>query len=420
MPAPYLNKSFYVALLSGVVLAGVSGTTHAAGFYIQEQSVRGLGYAFAGSTTNLGDASTIYFNPAGMTKLAGTQAQAGVNLLIPSSKLTDTGSTLSGAPITSSGNGGNPYDPTPVPNGFFSHELGSGFWVGVGVTAPFGLANEYNDNWFGRYDSTKTELTAIDIQPTIAYQVNDMLSVGVGLNIQHADADLRSAVTNGVTEGESRLTGDDWGFGYTIGVQAKPFERTTLGVSYRSEIHYQLDGKLDIAGVAGLNESSGASANLNLPDQLALGMTHQCTDRLSMSAQATWFGWNNFEKIQAIRDVGTIASTVTQNYQTTWAFAVGGEYMLNDAWTLRAGIQYDETPTTDEYRTSRTPDGDRTWVSTGATWGLTDKIDLDLAATYIHISEETIDVRRNANLARVRADTEGHVGILALGMTYKF
>ena len=425
-----------LSLLSAAALVGVSVQAEAAGFYIQEQSVRGLGSAFSGSVSNLSDPSTIYFNPAGMTKLEGMQAQAGVNLLIPNSEVKNNGSTAAQTTVVG-GPSGNPYDPTPVPNGFLSYQVNDRIWAGVGVTAPFGLGSDYGDNWFGRFDSTKTELAVIDIQPTIAYKVNDFISLGAGLNIAHSSADLRNRVQLGVgqaNEGYSRLTGDDWGFGYSFGVQLKPLPTTTIGINYKSEVHHELDGKIRVStgpgagagaiAAAAANTSNG-SAKLVTPDHLTFGLAHQVNSRLTVQGQATWFGWNNFGSIDAYRDSGALASSVQQNYQTTWAYALGAEYMASDKWMLRAGVQFDETPTTDEYRTSRTPDGDRTWLSMGATYALTPKIDLDLAGTYIFVEDGTINLNRGGSplglaAGNMRAKTEGNVAIIATGVSYKF
>lgn len=412
------EKSVRLGFFSALALTCIAAPVNAAGFFIQEQSVSGLGAAFSGSVSNLHDPSTIFFNPAGLTRLDGIQAQAAVNVLMPRSKLTDTGSTSPGT-----GNGGNPYDPTPVPNGFISYEIGHNLWAGLGLTAPFGLGNKYDDGWFGRFDSTKTELTVFDIQPTLAYRVNDMLSFGVGLNAQRSDADLQSIVNFGLGEYTSRLKGDDWGYGYSLGVQFTPWAATTIGVNYKSAVHHTLDGKVAVTSPAGAlftALSSDATAKLVTPDHLTMGLAHHVTDRLTVQGQTTWFGWNNFDNITAVRASGAVASRVEQNYQTSWAFAGGAEYILNDQWTLRGGLQFDQTPTTDEYRTSRTPDGDRTWVSMGATYGLNEKINLDMAATYISLKDEEINVLRNGGAVRVKADTEGSVGILALGFTYKF
>ncbi len=423
--------SFKRTLLMATVAIVVSGSAHradAAGFYIQEQSVQGLGAAFSGSASNLHDPSTIYFNPAGMSQLSGTQMQAGAHLLVPTSKINDRGTTAP-ATATLGGKSGNPYDPTPVPNGFISAELGHGFWGGIGITAPFGLANEYKNGWFGRFDSTKTELTVIDVQPTIAYKINDMISIGAGVNFQHSDADLQNKVMLGAaTEGTSRLTGDDWGYGYSFGIQIKPIESTTIGLNYKSEVHHHLDGQIRVTNdatgaiVGAGTTSTPGTAKLTTPDHLTLGISHKVNDRWTVQGQATWFGWNNFDNITAIRDSGAQASRVDQNYQTTWAFAAGAEYAYSDAWTFRGGVQFDETPTTDLYRTSRTPDGDRTWLSLGATYNVTPAWDVDMAATYIFIKDEDINLTRATATgnAVIRGETEGSVGILALAATYKF
>ena len=143
------NRILRVSLLSAVCIAALSSGANAAGFYLQEQSVRGLGSAFSGSTTNLDDASTIFFNPAGMTKLDGLQAQGGVHVLLPSSDLDDTGTTSGpsgGLPV--GGDSSNPYSASPVPNGFLSYQVSDKLWAGIGLTAPYGLSSEYDAGWF--------------------------------------------------------------------------------------------------------------------------------------------------------------------------------------------------------------------------------------------------------------------------------
>ncbi|MEM9469123.1 MAG: outer membrane protein transport protein [Pseudomonadota bacterium] len=418
-----LKKSLFIsAAIAGICLG--SAQSYAAGFYIQEQSVKGLGSAFAGSSTNLNDASTVYFNPAGMTKLEGMQMNVGAHLLIPSADLTDTGTTGVGAGAgiaIGTEDGGNPYSPSPVPNLFFATPLyDTGVWAGIGVTAPFGLANDYDDGWFGRFDSTETELTTINVSPALAFEATEWLSVGGGIDIQYADAELKSAVSNVVSEGESKLEGDDISIGYNIGLQANPMENTTIGIHYRSAMSHELDGRISVQGLSAGNFDVSGTADLNLPDIATFGLSHDVNDKLTLMGQATWFGWNNFEDITAVSDAGTVLSSVIQNYQTTWAFAIGAEYDVNEDWTVRAGYQYDGTPTTDEYRTSRTPDGDRNWFSLGASYDISENFELDMAATYIDISEESISLSRNSNLINMEADTDGSVGILALGLNYKF
>ncbi|MAZ76943.1 MAG: outer membrane transport family protein [Micavibrio sp.] len=409
---------FLPAFLSGVLF--IAPHTYAAGFYIQEQSVKGLGSAFSNSVTSLKDASTVFFNPAGMTDLEGAQINIGTHILFPSANLTNTGSTFFGAPIASN-NGGNPYSATPVPNFYATTPLlDNKIWMGLGINAPFGLANDYNDGWFGRYDSTKTELTTINISPVMAFKATDWLSIGGGLDAQYTDAVLESAISNVVSEGVSKLEGDDWSFGYNIGIKLKPLKNTTIGAHYRSAISHTLDGRISVQGLSAGNFNIAGTANLNLPDIATFGVTQDISDRFKVFGQAAWFGWNNFEDIHAKNTTGGTISNIKQNYQTTWTFAVGGEYDINEDWTVRAGYQYDATPTRDLYRTSRTPDGDRNWFSTGATYNIRPNLELDMAATYIDISSEKINLNRNSGLANITANTDGSVGILALGLNYKF
>ncbi len=422
-------KHLAYAGLTASLLFCTSQSAQAAGFYIQEQSVKGLGYAFSGSTTSIDDASTLYFNPAGMTKLEGSQINAGVHLLLPKADLTDTGTTVPFGAAVGTDDGGNPYDPTPIPNLYAVTPLdiqNHTVWAGIGVTAPFGLGSDYGETWFGRFDSTETDLKTINIQPSLAVQATEWLSIGGGIDIQYADAELKSIANPGTGEGVSTLKGDDWTVGYNIGLLLEPVQGTEIGLHYRSGISHELDGRISFVNGTASNFDVAGSADLDLPDLATFGIAHDITPRTRIMGQATWFGWSNFQDIDAISDTGAVdPDPIVQDYQDTWAFAIGAEHDLNDRWTVRAGYQFDETPTTDQFRTSRTPDGDRNWFSGGATYKVNDKLDLDFAATYIDVEDGTINVNRNASapaIARsdISADTDGYVGIVAVGLTYKF
>ncbi len=414
----YSKKLLSLLALTALSTSAATLSANAAGFYIQEQSVKGLGAAFSGSTTSIDDASTVYFNPAGMTKLDRPQINAGVNLIIPNADIDNTGTTVpAGNTLVSKD---NPYDPTPVPNLYAVAPINDQIWVGLGVSAPFGLGSDYGENSFNRYDSTETELKTINVQPSIAYKATDWFAIGGGIDIQYADAELKSTVTNGGGTGINTLQGDDINVGYNIGVLVKPIESTEIGLHYRSSVSHKLDGKIKIEGLAAGNFDIPGSANLVLPDIATLGVAHDINDQWRVMGQATYFGWNKFEEIRAVSDNGTVNSATTQDYDNTMAFAIGAEYAHNDKLTLRAGYQFDETPTTDQFRTTRTPDGDRNWFSGGATYKLKDNVELDFAATYIDVDKGTINVSRNGGLSNVKADTDGYVAIVAAGLSYKF
>ncbi|MEM7617953.1 MAG: porin [Pseudomonadota bacterium] len=426
------SKKFLTAALSTSALIFTISGAHAAGFYIQEQSVKGLGTAFAGSTTSIDDASTIYFNPAGMTKLdPRIQGNLGVHLLLPDANIDDTGTSSSLAGVTIGGDPGNPYDPSPVPNAFLAAPVdvyGNQLWLGVGVTAPFGLASEYDVDDFNAFDSTDTELMTINLGPAVAYEINDQLSIGGGVDIQYVDAKLEGLVDTGVLglgTGISKLEGDDVSFGYNLGLQFRPRTDTEIGLHYRSQVKHELDGSISLSGLAAGNFDEAGTADLDLPNIATLGVAHDINDRFRVMGQVTWFGWSSFDEIDGVTDSGANdPDPVVQDYDNTYAFAVGAEYDLKPDLTLRAGYQFDQTPTNDEFRTTRTPDGDRNWFSAGATYALNENLSFDFAATYIHIADEEINLQRNAvggiNRVNVLGDTEGSVGIVAAAINYKF
>lgn len=416
-------KKILTGLMAMSFATCLSSNANAAGFFIQEQSVSGLGAAFAGQAAMPRDASTIFFNPAGMTYLNGTNGNIGVHLLAPYSDVDDTGTSnaLLGQPT--GGDTDNPYDIEPVPNAFLSHQINDRYWVGVGVTAPFGLVNDYDDDYFARYDSISTELITINLQPSFAAKISDRLSFGAGVDIQYADAELKAAVFNplagGVTEGVSTLEGDDISFGYNIGMMYDATPDTRLGLHYRSQVNHKLDGNISAAGTTGADFSLNGEANLNLPEIVNFGAAHQINDQWTVMGGLTWFGWSNFERITAVTDGGTVLQDQAQNYKNTWAVNLGAEYEYSPEWTFRGGVQYDETPTQDGFRSTRTPDGDRIWVSSGATYNIDEKWSFDMAATYINVGEEDIDLVRNTG-SSIQAENNGHVGILAVGLNYKF
>ena len=390
----------------------------AAGFYIQEQGVSGLGRAYAGDAAIASDASAIYFNPAGMTRLDDNELQAGIHVLIPSASVDQGNTGIPGRDST------NPYDPSLVPNLYWAQRYSDTVWLGFGLSAPFGLRNEYRDDFFARYDSLESDLKVLNFQPSIAVDLNDRISIGGGVDLQYAEATLRSAIPadlNPAHDGEFGLEGDSWDVGYNIGLLAELSDDTRLGIHYRSGVTHTL------RGTATLTEPFGGpsfvlpgQADLRLPDIASIGLRHQFSERWSGLAQYNWFNWSRFDKIDI--ELPTGDQVLRQNYRNSYGIAVGAEYILDPRWTLRGGIQYDRTPTRLDGRSTRTPDGDRTWFSFGASYATSDQFTVDLAYTYIHVAREEIDITRSFNgvPVRMQGTTDGNVHVLAAALRYHF
>jgi long-chain fatty acid transport protein len=411
-------------------LAISAGPAAAASFLLKEQSVTGLGRAFAGSSAMGEDAATIFHNPAAMTRLQGPEVSAGAYLLIPRADLDNRGSTLTRTTaqgprtdLVSGGDSDDPTDPTPLANAYVAYSLlNRDLWVGLGVSTPFGLVTEYDPGWFGRYDSIKTDLLTINVAPSAAYRINDWISIGGGLDIQYADAELARAIPNPNLMGRDiRFTveGDDWSLGYNVGILLEPIPATRIGVHYRSGIEHKLQGdaRVDVRGTA------PGSVDLDLPDIVSVGFAHDVTPRLTLMAEYNWYGWSSFEEIRVESSPGFGAS-IPQDYENTFAIAVGGQYKVDDAWTVRTGFQYDQTPTNDRFRTTAIPDGDRYWLSAGASYDLSERFTIDVAYTHVFVSETDIDVvtepRPGFPVVNTRATSKGSVDILAAALRVKF
>ena len=444
---PYAGRLTRSAALCALLVPALAATeAHAAGFYLQEQTPRGIGRANAGSAAVADDATTVFFNPAGMTHLEAAQVDLGVTVLLPVVDFSNRGTTATtpgtlgtAAPVTGN-NGGNPFDPTPVPHLFVAYPvLNKQLWFGFALSAPFGLKLDYRDDWFGRYESTNTELKTIDLAPSVAYKINDMFSIGAGLDIQYASARLESRIPNpltpggptAATDGNFLVEGESWAVGFNAGLTFSPVRGTRIGLHYRYGITQELEGDTSVTGLtgplAGANGRTSMKADVKLPDVIGLGIAQQVTPQLTLLGQANYFTWDRYNEVR-IRTAGAPDQVSPQNYENSWSFAVGAEYQLNQSWSLRGGFQYDESPTEDpRFFSTRVPDADRYYTSIGATYRLNDRISFDLAYAHVFLADAEINRTDTffggtpvASSVTTRGKAETHFDIVALKGSIKF
>jgi long-chain fatty acid transport protein len=192
------------------------------------------------------------------------------------------------------------------------------FALGLSVTVPFGLKNNYDSDAFSRYDSLKTKLTVIDIAPSAAFRVSDILSLGGSIIVERADATLTNALPNPLdpsgpnpaSDGLLSLSADNWKVGFLVGVHVRPVEGLDIGLTYRNRMTHHLSGDADTA-FAGTAATQGAKSRLALPEVYSLGLSYQLTDRVKLLAGAQYFGWDRFKEISVdLADGTTVATTV--------------------------------------------------------------------------------------------------------------
>ena len=446
-------------LFQGLVLLGLltltAPTVFASGFAIIEQSVSGLGNAFAGGAAVAEDATTVFFNPAGMTRLEGQQFTAGAHVIVPSAKFTVTAAPTNaagapirdsaGTPITSGSSAGDSGQTGVVPNLYYTNKLSNKLSIGLGINAPFGLATEYDKTWAGRYHAVESAVATININPNVAYQVNKQLSVAAGVSAQYIDVTLSSMVDGSLIDGTFSSSpnkdifvenkADDWGFGFNLGMLYQFSENTRAGVSYHSEIEHKVEGEvtsqLPVAMLpyAALFQTQTINGSITLPASVSVSLYHRLNDRLSLMGDVSWTGWSSFDKL-VINFEGTgiatqTSSTTTENWKDTWRYAIGASFRASDALILRTGLAYDQSPISDEYRTPRIPGNDRTWISLGAGYRFTQSINMDLA--YAHLFVPNSKFSKTATLGTedqgrgtVQGEYENAVDIASIQLTYSF
>ena len=392
-----------IALAVASILGGASTLASAAGFALIEQSASGMGNAFAGAAATAEDASTVFYNPAGMSRLEGSQITVGGHLIDLSAKFSNSGSSKPAAIVTNplGGNGGDAGGIAVVPNFYFVMPIGDRLNFGVGVNAPFGLKTEYDDNWAGRFQGIKSELMTINVNPALSFKVNDVFSVGVGANYQRLKAELTNAVVLGPnTEGRAKLEADDDAWGWNAGVLFQPTSSTKIGASYRSKLNYKLDGTTTVTTATGavVAPASGpTTAAVTLPDSFSLSLAQKLNDQWEFLADATYTKWSEINRINIVNSTnGTLRDSLVLDFDNTWRYSIGANYKLNDGWTLKGGVAYDQSPVKGATtRSVRLPDNDRTWLSLGASMKILNSGKLDFGYSHLFIKDADINFTRS-------------------------
>ncbi|MCX9157756.1 outer membrane protein transport protein [Niveibacterium sp. 24ML] len=441
-----MQRKQIAQLITALMGVASAGGAYASAFQLLEQNGQGIGNAYAGSAASAEDASTAYFNPAAMPMMKQpSQVSLGLDLVKPTAKFNDGGSTPPRF-ITASnvgGDGGDAGGVAPVPATHITVGLNEAMSVGLSIGAPFGLKTEYESDWMGRFHAVRSDLKSININPSFAFRINKMISVGIGASYQHFEAELTQAVNFGALgysgvcassglatcnalaaagtfnnkEGTSQVKGesDDWG--WNIGIALQPTDSTRVGLSYRSAIKHRLTGDVTFTrpsiAVPGLDQAIAAQTpngpvmvDVKLPETWILSAFQQINEQWSLQGDVSWTGWSSLKTLDICRTgngdckpttdgstpvIPGIVSSTYENWKDTWRVAFGGAYQMNNTWKFRAGLAYDQSPVEADYRTARLPDSNRTWLSLGANYRFSEAISFDVGYTHIFMSESTID-----------------------------
>lgn len=347
-PHPQDHSKALRQVAAGAILALLGSRAIAGGLTLYEISSRDLGLASAGYTARAQDASTVLTNPAGMMRLAGNQATAGAQLLYGNASFSQHGATNTAG----GGSGGNAIGWFPGASAFVSHRVAPQLAVGFGLAGNFGLSLEYDDHWVGRYYGREATLLGLSLLPSVAYLVNDRLSVGVTLNAMYGIFKNEVAVNNlspGLADGVFRLDDRRWGWGANLGLLYELSEDTRFGLTYTSPVNLNFKPNARFSGLGpGLNAVLtkrgllGAQIDLGVtvPQGLLASVVQRIDPRWSVLGSIGWQQWSKFGKV----DVGIEGNDLKEtslDFKDTWHAALGAQYRVDNARTLDFGIAYD-------------------------------------------------------------------------------
>ncbi|QLG87870.1 transporter [Chitinibacter bivalviorum] len=471
-----ISRSLQLIGASSFVL--LAGPVLASGYNFGTQSASNQGVANAGAA-GLTDASVLFYNPAGMTRVEGTQISGVLNYIMPDGNFSNSGTVNAiGQPI-SGNNGGSFGVDTLVPHLYMTSQLNDKWTIGAGLFVPFGSHTDYDKGWVGRYNSTESELKTINFNPSVAYKINDMFSIGGGVSVQYIQGKLSknldlglsavnganaavkkicaaaptspqckggaaavknaagTMVSNPTYDGSSEVTGDDVAFGFNLGATVNFSPTTRMGVAYRSAISHTLEGDAKFtvpqnfaSSALGALLGGGAQATLNsqlkntsanlsvdTPESFSINGFHQINEQWAIMADYTWTRHSRLDEIRVKLANGLPDSVTVTNWTNTNRYSVGATYQASDKWLIRTGMAYDQAPENDSNRITSIPDSDRIWFALGANYAITPNQSIDLTAIYVDLANSKVSQKdQNGSIAKGNYD----VSSITLGAQYNY
>lgn len=367
-----------------VTILGASTVAFGGAFQVWEESAAGTGDYHAGGAAEADDASTEFYNPAGMTRLKKPQLSFGV-AYIPLDVAFN--GTVGGTATNGYVNGGTN---NWVPNFHIVYPVNEIIALGFGVTAPFGLKTDYpdDDSIPTSAAATLTKLYTINYNPNIAFQISQAFSLGVGFDALYGTADYDQAYFIPNTNLNNELSA--WGYGWNMGALYQFTPATRVGVSYRSRIVFNGTGTSTQTTSPPVTNNN-LTATLNLPATTIFSLYSDVTDKWAVLSSIYYTQWNVFQSVNLDNLAGSDQPVDdAMNYKNSWNLVLGTHYKVTKAWMLKWAIAWDQTPTQLGYRDIRLPDADRYVLAAGVHWQVSERTGWDFG--YAHLFTGTVNV----------------------------
>jgi long-chain fatty acid transport protein len=421
-----MNIPYRYLLVASFLCCMLSTPAWGSGLWLYERGTPEVGTANAGVGARAEDASTALSNPAGMTRLEKSQFLVGLQPMFLDIQFSPDSRT------TTSGSSGDASSFIPGMGLFYVHPLGDGWRFGFSLASFFGLGVKYEDDWVGRYYIQEGNFLTLSSVPTLAYKVNDWLSVGGGVAMVFSKYNSRAAINNLVSsDGELKFEDTDLGVGGMISFLLEPKKGTRIGLGYSSPVKLKFKDVPDFNGLGpGMNAiltglgliGSELSMEMTIPQTVMFSVFREINDKWAIMGNIGWQDWSEFGQIP-VSISSTTSRSVTQdrNFDDTWHFALGAHYRFHPQWRVTAGIAHDTPPVSDENRTVDLP-LDRTWrYSAGLIYDYNRKVTLGFAYTLLDAGSASINQRRGPLSGTLSGEySSNYVHIIAISANYRF
>ncbi|MFB2856622.1 outer membrane protein transport protein [Aeromonas allosaccharophila] len=428
-----MTTTIFKKSLIAATIALATGQVHAAAFQLNEHSASGLGRAYAGEAAIADNASVLARNPAAMTTFDKMAVSVSGTYIKPDVDV--EGAVYAGAnkmaPASESGIAPAAF----VPASYFIQPLNDQWAWGIGLFSNYGLSTEYSETFPAGAGAGNTELVTFNINPNIAYRVNEHFSVGAGINAVYGAAELNRFAgllgpltppsQGGPLATDTRLAhlkGDTWGFGWNVGTLYEVNENHRFALTYRSQVDMSFDG--DFQGATSRNRTVDGNLKLDLPAQAEFAGYHRLSPQFAVHYSVNWTDWSAFQELKATSSqcTGGVCLQKDEKFKDSTRYSIGGTWYINPAWEARMGFAYDNTPIEADYRSLSIPDSDRVWYSAGATYHINTDMSVDFGMAYLDGKEVDVNegLRNHSDSLRWKGTSHGNAFLASAQFNMKF
>jgi long-chain fatty acid transport protein len=390
--------------------------SYASDFNLPFVNASQLGNLYSGWAAEAVDASTAYTNPAGLVKIQNKQLVLAGDGLFGSTRFQGTGTpSVSGSASSKLR--------AFLPSFYFSYPVSERLVLAFSETVPFGLGTNYPKDGVTRYSATRTQVAVIDVGPSFGLKLNDHLSVGAGLDIEHISFTINSMYGSplSVPDSEGQNHENGWGWGAHAGVLLQPLPTTRIGLNYVSQVVMRTHGdSMVFLPTGNVYSTSSQRSSASLPALVQLSLYHELTPQLALMGTVFYTNWSAFSYIVMQKTMlpsgSTTAVTMPFEYHNTFDYSIGLNYKATEKWTLKTGFEILNTPINRRDRSPADPIGSAKIAAIGVHYQQNVALGYDLA--YCHSFFNQTAINQTTPLITLAGNSRQNTNVVGLQVTW--